>query len=59
MDIVREEFTVMSERMREICTKYLRVLSNGLELREEYLRGDDDDDGLTEEQKELVSIPIE
>ena len=59
MEIVLDEFTIMAERMREICTKYLRVLSNGLELREEYLRGDDDDDGLTEEQKELVSIPIE
>ena len=57
--IVREEFAAMIERMREISVRYVRALSLDLELREEYLRGDDDDDGLTDEQREMVKVPID
>lgn len=57
--IVREEMLILFERMREITNKYVRALSNDLELREEYLRGDDDDDGLTDEQRELLAVPLD
>jgi len=55
--IVREEFDNLAERMRQVVIKHIRSRRYGIDLREEYLSGVDDDDGLTDEQRELLTIP--
>ena len=40
-------------------TKHIRSQAAGLELREEYLRGDDNEDGLTDDQREMLLSPAE
>lgn len=57
--IVREEAVELLEHLRKVVTKHIRSQAAGLELREEYLRGDDDDDGLTDEQREMLLSPAE
>lgn len=55
--IIREEFLTLMEKLRAIVTKHIRCQALDIEMREEHLRGDDDDDGLTDEQRALVTAP--
>tara|TARA_R110001592_G_scaffold161973_1_gene394868 strand:+ start:11615 stop:13768 length:2154 start_codon:yes stop_codon:yes gene_type:complete len=57
LEIVRDEYRLITERLREIATKHIRSLALGIDLPEDYLNGVSDEDGLTEEQREALLIP--
>jgi hypothetical protein len=56
-EIFRDEFRKFCDRMREICTKNIRAQALGIELPNDYLSGDQEDDELTDEQREQLKIP--
>lgn len=59
LDIFREEYRTMSERLATIVTRNIRAQALGFELPEKYLSGESEDDGLTEEQRASLSVPQE
>jgi len=57
LEIVRDEFRVVIERLREIGVKNLRAQALGIELIEAYLSGQSDDDELSDEQRAALAVP--
>ena len=58
LEVFREEFTKLMNHLREIVTKHIRTLDRGMaELPEPYLRGDTNEDGLTDEVRQQLLAP--
>ncbi|MEQ8504083.1 MAG: DUF115 domain-containing protein [Rhodospirillales bacterium] len=56
LEVVRDEYRKVTERLRSIATKHIRSQALGIELAEACLNGTSDDDGLTDEEREALTV---